>query len=105
MKPGFLVPYLSFVRDNRAIFAAAFTSPQAMESNAKFEGLYRHILEPILDRFGYPVDERRYAISLYVKGIMARVEDWLAGGCKEPVGKIADIIEHCVRPETGMAGR
>ncbi len=105
VKPDFLVPYLSFVRDNRAVFAAAFTSPEAMESAAKFEGLYRNILEPILDRFGYPVDERRYAISFYIKGIMAIIQDWAEAGCAEPVEKIADVIEHCVCSEMGMGGR
>lgn len=105
VKHDFLVPYLSFVRDNSAIFAAAFTNPGAMESAAKFEGLYRHILEPILDRFGDPVEERRYAISFYVRGIMAVIQDWTEAGCAEPVEMIADVIERCAHPETGVGGR
>ncbi len=98
IKPEYLYPYLNFVKENRTVFAAAINSPQGMESVQKFNSLYQFIIEPILERFDYPGDERRYAVSFFINGMIAVISEWLENGCREPVEKIADVIINCIRP-------
>lgn len=71
IKEDYLMPYLNFVKENRFVFAAAVNSPGGMQSAGKYEGLYKHVFNPILERFHYPENERRYAINFYISGIVA----------------------------------
>ena len=96
--PEYLIPYLTFVRENKVVFTAAIHNPSVMASVDKYEGLYRYVFEPILERFDYPEDERRYAIAFYINGITAIINDWLKDECRESVEKISTIIMHCIRP-------
>lgn len=70
-----------------------------MQSTQKFEGLYQYVFEPILERFDYPENERKYAITYYVNGIAAVVKEWLKGGCRESKEDIAGVIFRCIRPQ------
>ena len=96
--PEYLIPYLTFVRENKVVFTAATHNPSVMASVDKYESLYRYVFEPILERFDYPEDERRYAIAFYINGITAIINDWLKDECRESVEKISTIIMHCIRP-------
>ncbi len=98
--PDYLLPYLKFVKENRAILAAAVNNPTGMRTVARYERLYSSILDPILERFDYPKQERHYAMSFYVNGIMAVVNEWLSGGCTETEEEISHVIINCIRPFT-----
>lgn len=98
--PEYLHPYLRFVRENKEVFTAAICNPSGMRSVAKFEGLYKYILDPILERFDYPQKAREYAIAFYVNGIMAVIKKWLDRGCEDTIEQISDVITGCIRPRT-----
>ncbi|SFC71116.1 TetR-like C-terminal domain-containing protein [Butyrivibrio sp. YAB3001] len=92
------MPYLNFVKENRFVFAAAVNSPGGMQSAGKYEGLYKHVFNPILERFHYPENERRYAINFYISGIVAVIKQWLEAECLEKTDEIAGVITKCIRP-------
>ena len=48
-----------------------------MQAKARYEGLKRHILHPILARFQIPEAHLPYYIAYYVEGITAIVKEWL----------------------------
>lgn len=98
IKDEYLIPYLKFINENRNVFYAAYNSPHVMQSTQKFEGLYQHIFQPIMERFDYPESERKYAITYYVNGIAAIVMEWLKDGCRESKEDIAEVIFRCIRP-------
>ena len=97
----YLLPYLRFIRDNKKVYRAAFRNPGGMQAEARYEGLKRHILHPILERFQVPEAHRPYYIAYYVEGIMAIVREWLRRDCADQVETVAEIIEACVRPKGG----
>ena len=97
----YLLPYLRFIRDNKKVYRAAFRNPGGMQAEARYEGLKRHILHPILERFQVPESHRPYYIAYYVEGIMAIVREWLRRDCADQVETVAEIIEACVRPKGG----
>lgn len=94
--PEYLVPYLSYVSENRRIFATAVKNAAALRLDDSYKGLAKHILLPIMERFSIPQQNREYMLAFYVHGLMAIVSQWLKNGCAEPVEQIAAIMEQCV---------
>lgn len=97
----YLLPYLQFIKDNKRIYRAAFRNPSAMLADARYRDLQKYILLPILEKFGVPQRHRPYYIAYYIEGVIAIVKTWLKQDCADEVDMIAEIIEACVRPESG----
>ena len=95
----YLIPYLTFIRENRSIYLAAYKNPACMKTNRQFEQMSRAILQPILGRFGIPEREQHYRIAYYIQGCSAIVNEWIATGFKESAEEIADIMIRCIRPQ------
>lgn len=90
--PEYLVPYLTYIRDNSRIFMAALTRPDIYRSAAKYDALYRCLFGPIFERFRLPEEERRYTLDFYVHGIMGIVTEWVRTGCKTDIREMSRII-------------
>lgn len=97
----YLLPYLRFIKDNKKVYRAAFRNPNGMQAHVRYGDLKKHILVPVLARFGIPAAQHAYYIAYYIEGIIAIVKEWLRQDCADEVEMIADIIEKCVRTESG----
>ncbi|MCI8387559.1 MAG: TetR/AcrR family transcriptional regulator [Clostridiales bacterium] len=95
----YLIPYLSFIKDNRMLFCATLRYPEIMGATKRYEWLRTNIVFPILGRFDIQPDRMEYMMQFYINGIIAIVQTWLKSGCSESLEKIAEIIEKCVCPE------
>ena len=100
--PEFLTPYLRFVAEHKPVFHAAFIHPAAMRSEDKFRSLYQYIFDPILERFSVPPEKRKYMVQFYLQGIMAIIQAWVIGDCREEIPEIAEIIADCVTAHRRM---
>lgn len=107
----YLVPYLEFVRDNRFIYRATLVNSHTLRAQERLEALARHIIDPVLERFGYPSGQRPFVVSFYVHGLSAVVNEWIKDNCEVPVEEMARIIRACVRsdnasghPDSGERG-
>ncbi|MGN0247097.1 MAG: TetR/AcrR family transcriptional regulator [Lachnospiraceae bacterium] len=98
----YLKPYLQFIYENRSIVKAAIHNPVSMKSNHMYFGMKKHVLEPVMKRFGIPADEQNYWMAFYLKGIWAVIQEWIDRDCKDPVEKIVGIIEDCVHHRTTL---
>lgn len=87
----YLIPYLEFIRKNRRIYHAAFEN-KVYEADQKYRKLYRHIIEPILERFDIPQKERVFVSAFYIHGISGIVKEWVETECQESVEEIAHLI-------------
>jgi len=94
----YLVPYLEFVKAHKPVYRAAALNPVCMENEARLSSLYRYVLKPIFTRFGIPEGEQKYWLAYHISGIGSIINEWLKGGCAEPVEDIVRVIENCVRP-------
>lgn len=88
----YLLPYLTFIKDNKNIFRVAFSNPKSINSSAQFSSLKKYILLPILERFDIPQKEREFLLAFYVKGIMAVIEMWVKNNCQEEIAYIEKLI-------------
>ena len=92
----YLHPYLSYIKENRLVFSTALLHADSFGFQEIFQKLYENIFDPILDRFHYPVGDRKYVMMFYLNGITAIVTEWLKDGCEKSVEDVSRIIHECI---------
>ena len=92
----YLVPYLSYIRDNKDVFATAVRHTCTLGFDEVYERMFENIFNPILERFHYPKADRKYVMLYYLNGIQAINTQWLREGCEMPIAEIARIITECI---------
>lgn len=92
----YLSPYLRYILDNRRVFATALSNVGSLGLDRVFHQLYEHIFDPILERFHYPPEHRRYVMLFYLNGINAIVSEWLKTGCEQSIAEISTIIHESI---------
>ncbi len=102
IKREYLRPYLTFIRENKSVFKAAFRNPVCMRAEERMANVSKYILLPILRRFRISEDDQPYWVSFYIHGCMAIVREWMKTDCRDPVEKIERIIIDCIKPERGI---
>ena len=100
----YLVPYLTFIRDNQRLFKVAIKRFNAMSMDQVYGKMFMHIFNPILARFRVPERERPYVIKFYLTGIFAIVMEWLDKNCADDMDAIVQIIVDCVLGERSVSG-
>ncbi len=94
--PEYLLPYLEFLKENKAIYKIAFSQPNLLKEQYIVNHLYKNIFEPILDRFSVPKNEQKYMMSFYLAGMSAIMISWIKNDCKDDMESIANILLRCL---------
>lgn len=89
-------PYLSYIKENRIVFSTALTHARSFGFDSIYQQMFEHIFNPILARFDYPADDRKYVMMFYLEGLTAISVEWLKDGCSKPIEDISNIICECV---------
>lgn len=92
----YLLPYLTYIKDHKEVFATAVLRNQTLGFEAVYRRMFENIFDPILDRFNYPVENRKYVMMYYLNGINAVVLQWLRDDCGKTIHEIAEIISVCI---------
>ena len=95
MTPQYVIPYLTYIKDNRRVFKTALAHLGVMGFEEYYDRLFAHIFDPILSRFGVDASERQYVMKFYLTGATAVSLEWLKNNCREPAEKICNIIISC----------
>ena len=91
-----LIPYLTYIKDHKEVFATALLHNKTLGFENVYKRMFENIFNPILDRFHYPQDNRQYVMMYYLNGINAIVNEWLKNGCDKSVNEISKIITLCI---------
>ena len=94
--PEYLLPYLEFLKENKAIYKIAYSQPNVLHEQSVVNHLYKNIFEPILDRFLVPKNEQKYMMSFYLSGMGALMRDWIKYDCKEEIQIIVNTLTKCL---------
>ena len=92
----YLNPYLLYIKENRRVFTTVLSHSVSFGFNDVFRRLYENIFDPILERFNYPIADRKYVMIFYLNGITAIVTEWLKDRCEKSIDEVAQIICECV---------
>lgn len=101
--PGYLSPYLNFIKDNRQVFRTAIQQLGTMDFEGVYKRMFLHIFNPVLSRFHFPEKERTYVMKFYLSGITAIVMEWLDNNCQDSIEEITKIIVDCTTGKTNIA--
>lgn len=100
---AYLHPYLTFVKNHKALYAAAYKNPACLQTEQKFVDISKYVLTPILNRFHIREEEQAYRINFYIHGCAAIVQEWIKRNCEESIESIERIIVECIRPKAWKA--
>ena len=88
IRKEYLVPYLTYVRDHKEIFATILMHYKTLNFDDVHRQMFEYIYHPVLDRFGYNKENRNYVMMYYLNGIMAVLQG------AEAVAERRAIIRH-----------
>ena len=100
----YLVPYLTFIKDNQRLFKVSIKQFNSFNMNEVYGRMFEHIFNPILERFHVPEKERAYVMKFYLTGVFAIVMEWLDKNCSDDMETVTRIITDCVMGERNVNG-
>jgi len=100
----YLVPYLTFIKDNQHIFKVSIKQFSSLNMDEVYGRMFEHIFNPILERFHVPEKERTYMMKFYLTGVFAIVMEWLEKNCSDDMDIIIKVITDCVLGERNING-
>ena len=100
----YLMPYLTYIRDNKEVFRTALSHNKTLGFEDVYRRMFENIFSPILDRFHYPTDIRQYVMMYYLNGINAIILEWLRNGCNKSIKEISEIISVCIYGKGNVNG-
>lgn len=98
VEPKYLLPYLTYIKEHRRLFQTAVSKAVSMSLEETYQRMFRHVFNPIMERFNFPVSERSYVMAFYINGIIAVIMEWVKDDCCDTIEQITDIIIKCVMP-------
>lgn len=97
----YLTPYLIYIKKNKKLFQTAIKRAATLNLDNAYQRMIEHIFNPILERFRFPISERKYVIAFYVNGIIAIINEWLKSDCVDEIKDVENIIIKCANPLGG----
>ena len=94
--PEYLIPYLSYIKENQRLFRTGLENASTLRLDESYAGLLRHVITPILERYGVPEQDRTYLMAFYISGLMAIITEWLKNGCSDSIEQIVGVMQRCV---------
>ena len=94
--PEYLMPYLTFIKENQRVSKTAIRQFGSMGFDGLYSDMLREIFNPVLTRYRIPEAERKYTLKFYLWGITAIVMEWLDNNCTDSIDSISKTITACV---------
>ncbi|MCD8067606.1 MAG: TetR/AcrR family transcriptional regulator [Lachnospiraceae bacterium] len=95
--PEYLKPYFSFIQEHKSVFRTALVKYQSLRMESIYNRMFSNVLNPILEKYGIPAEERDYILAFYIDGTMGIIKRWLQSDCEESVDKITEIMMKVIR--------
>ncbi len=93
----YLVPYLSFIKENKTFYKVIIKNSYVLRLDETYNSMFKNIFAPILDRFQVDKDKREYLLSFFIHGIMAVISVWLSNDCNKSIDEVIEIINLCIK--------
>ena len=100
----YLIPYLTFIKDNQRLFKVSIKHFNSLSMDSVYGRMFEYIFNPILERFHVPGNERSYIMKFYLTGVFAIVMEWLDNNCSDDMETVTLVITDCVMGERNING-
>ena len=92
----YMRPYLTYIKEQKEVFGTVLLHAHTFRLEDVYQRMFENIFNPILDRFHYPAENRKYIMMYYLNGINAIVLEWLKDGCNKSIEEVEGIISACI---------
>ena len=92
----YLTPYLTYIKEHKEVFSTMLSHVHTLGFMDVYKKMFENIFNPILDRFHYPIEDRKYVMMYYLNGINALVLEWLKDDCTKTIDEVSEIISICI---------
>lgn len=92
----YLRPYLTYIKDHKEVFGTVLLHIQTFRLEDVYKRMFENIFNPILNRFHYPAENRKYVMMYYLNGINAIILEWIKDGCNKSIEEVSEIISICI---------
>ena len=99
ISPKFLIPYLTFIKENKDLYLIYVENATTFSKNA-FNDIFKNIANPVFKKYDIK-DEvvAFYLTKYYITGVTSIVSEWVRKGCKDDIMLICEIIMLAVMPD------
>ena len=87
---------MTYIKEHKEVFATLLSHVDTFRFEEVYKRMFENIFNPILDRFHYSVEKRKYVMTYYLNGINAVILEWLKNDCRMSIEEISDIISICI---------
>jgi AcrR family transcriptional regulator len=102
--PEYTVPYLTYIKENRRVFKTSLKHIGSMNFEGVYDRMFKYIFDPVLARFNFPENERKYIMKFYLTGVTALVNEWINDDCADPIEMISNVIVKCIINQSDNPG-
>ena len=102
IKEDYLYPYLTYFKNNRRVFSTVLTHSKTFDTEKVFQKLFQNIFDPILSRFHYPIEDRKYVMMFYLNGVITVTSEWIKDNCEKSIEDVATIIREFILGRYGI---
>ena len=88
----YLIPYLTFVKENKRVFKLIHDKPSVFNAQKVFTKMYNDFFTIILSKYGVKEEEKQYIFEFYTQGTLSIVMKWLSNDCVESIEDISTLI-------------
>ena len=92
----YLKPYLTYIKEHKEVLGTVLIHTNTFRFEDVYKQMFENIFNPILERFHYPAENRKYVMKYYLNGINAIVLEWLKDGCSKSIEEVEEIISTCI---------
>lgn len=89
----YLIPYLTFIKNNKKIYQAAKNNPKLFGADIYSNNAYNEIISKILDRYNVDEKLKKYIFLFCITGITSVVLKWCENNCDLTIAELADLIK------------
>lgn len=90
--PEYLIPWLSFIRDNKLLYRTVIKRFHHLPLGDKLFLDINQTIHVALEAFGIPENHRKYWMAFHLEGINAIVKEWLEEDCGDSLEEISQVI-------------
>lgn len=90
--PDYLLPFLSFVKENQRVLRIVFIRPNLMKIEIPMKRIFSECMDPILGIFSTDKFANEMIKSFYLSGIGSIVNVWVKQDCKMPIEEVMNLI-------------
>ena len=98
--PKYLMPYLSFIKENKRVYKLIHEKPHVFKNQYTSQKWYEQLFTKILDKFGVEESEKEYVFAYFSYGLVAIVQKWIENDCNDSVEAIAKLMKKVIGYES-----